>query len=624
MSSVGGSGAKIGQILRTVFPSGTQALDDKSLTELSEAAENGETGPWETIPVFPYDVFAFCAHLIQITGLMGYFEPNPMASEDFGVTSPDDGSKPKLEPLKVVINADQRKLCKKASKDWRKNGSPGTYPIALWKVVHDASDYVIRIKEYQKVHADAFTANPARPRRPAPPWWNAVFELLIIADEACDGIGHFYNAGDGEDSTDFKELASIRIRKSRATEETVTRGEYDMVRARYQVSTLASAADRAVVCVQPKGRVAEVGCTLRNLSRNLSITGPVGAVRCSWQQLAGAPTGQTGESLDILLVPLPHELSALWFKPEAGSEKASRWGNFSVSQDWANNPDNFENVRTLVKDLIKEAQRDVETINAVIFPEYALTFELFSKLMGDVYEATKGSIEFMIAGSSDNCDDEQCNCVLTALWEDKLADMEGEDHQNRIRLVSQKKHHRWRLDKSQIATYGLASSLRSNVQWWEQHSIEQRELNFFQFRSDAVFASLICEDLARNDPCHEILRSVAPNLVFSLLMDGPQLANRWPARYASTLADDPGCTVLTFTSYGLIGRSNENSEYPDSHSVGLLRDSNGLTKEITLSPGKKGILLTLGSELTEDYTIDGRPTKNASSWHFISQKAIGS
>ena len=212
---------------------------------------------------------------------------------------------------------------------------------------------------------------------------------------------------------------------------------------------------------------------------------------------------------------------------------------------------------------------------------------------------------------------------MTALWEDKLAEMAGEDHENRIRLVSQKKHHRWRLDKPQIATYGLASSLRQNVQWWERHSIEQRELNFFQFRRDAVFASLICEDLARNDPCHEILRSVAPNLVFSLLMDGPQLSNRWPARYASTLADDPGCTVLTFTSYGLIGRSNENSDYTDSNSVGLLRDSYGLTKELNLPPNKKGILLTLGSEDKKDYTIDGRPTMNASSWHFISQKAIG-
>lgn len=30
-------------------------------------------------------------------------------------------------------------------------------------------------------------------------------------------------------------------------------------------------------------------------------------------------------------------------------------------------------------------------------------------------------------------------------------------------------------------------------------------------------------------------------------MDGPQLGSRWPGRYAGVLADEPGCSVLTFT-----------------------------------------------------------------------------
>jgi hypothetical protein len=107
-------------------------------------------------------------------------------------------------------------------------------------------------------------------------------------------------------------------------------------------------------------------------------------------------------------------------------------------------------------------------------------------------------------------------------------------------------------------------------------------------------------------------------------MDGPQLGSRWSARYAGTLADDPGCAVLTFTSYGLIQRSNLNSDYPDSHSVGLLRDSSGSTKEIKLTPDHQAVLLTLGSRRVKDKSIDGRETTNASSWHFISQKPISS
>ena len=48
-------------------------------------------------------------------------------------------------------------------------------------------------------------------------------------------------------------------------------------------------------------------------------------------------------------------------------------------------------------------------------------------------------------------------------------------------------------------------------------------------------------DLAQPDPVASIIRQVGPSLVIGLLLDGPQLAERWPARYASVFADDPGC-----------------------------------------------------------------------------------
>ena len=47
------------------------------------------------------------------------------------------------------------------------------------------------------------------------------------------------------------------------------------------------------------------------------------------------------------------------------------------------------------------------------------------------------------------------------------------------------------------------------------------------------WAVLICEDLARQEPAAELIRAVGSNLVIALLMDGPQLNNRWPARYAA-------------------------------------------------------------------------------------------
>lgn len=66
---------------------------------------------------------------------------------------------------------------------------------------------------------------------------------------------------------------------------------------------------------------------------------------------------------------------------------------------------------------------------------------------------------------------------------------------------------------------------------------------------------LVCEDLARQDPAADLIRAVGPNLLIALLMDGPQLSGRWPARYASVLAEDPGTSVLTLTSLGMAERS---------------------------------------------------------------------
>ena len=120
--------------------------------------------------------------------------------------------------------------------------------------------------------------------------------------------------------------------------------------------------------------------------------------------------------------------------------------------------------------------------------------------------------------------------------------------------IIQQKHHRWRLDKSQITQYGLGAQLDPSCDWWEHHSVRSRDLNFIVARDWLAMSVLICEDLARQDPVSDLLRSVGPNLVIALLMDGPQLASRWPGRYATVLADDPGCSVLTLTSLGMTVR----------------------------------------------------------------------
>jgi hypothetical protein len=117
--------------------------------------------------------------------------------------------------------------------------------------------------------------------------------------------------------------------------------------------------------------------------------------------------------------------------------------------------------------------------------------------------------------------------------------------------------------------------------------------------------TLICEDLARADPAMNVIRAVGPNLVIALLMDGPQLATRWPGRYATVLADDPGSAVLSFTSSAMVDRSNWLEPRP-ARSIGLWRDAGGRTQEIALPHESLGVLLTLESVKKHQTTLDSR------------------
>src|SRR5689334_3759654 len=50
----------------------------------------------------------------------------------------------------------------------------------------------------------------------------------------------------------------------------------------------------------------------------------------------------------------------------------------------------------------------------------------------------------------------------------------------------------------------------------------------------------VCQDLAAIDDVAELVRSVGPTVIYTPLLDGPQLSSRRSARYASVLAEDRG------------------------------------------------------------------------------------
>jgi len=94
--------------------------------------------------------------------------------------------------------------------------------------------------------------------------------------------------------------------------------------------------------------------------------------------------------------------------------------------------------------------------------------------------------------------------------------------------------------------------------------------------------------------------------VIALLMDGPQVAGRWPGRYATVVADDPGSSVLTLTSAGM-SWLNKADGYDRSRVIALWKDAHsGRIHEIALPDDACATVLTLWASTTEEFTADGR------------------
>jgi hypothetical protein len=175
----------------------------------------------------------------------------------------------------------------------------------------------------------------------------------------------------------------------------------------------------------------------------------------------------------------------------------------------------------------------------------------------------------------------------------------------------QNKHHRWFLDESQVNQYHLAGALHPSIRWWEAMEVPRRSLQFLELSAGLTLVAVVCEDLARLDEVAELLRDVGPTLVVTILLDGPQLASRWTARYASVLADDPGSAVLTLSASGMVRRSRPPGA-PPSSVVALWKDPTRGLREISLDPGAHGVLISLAATPARRRSADGRrPVDNA-------------
>lgn len=355
--------------------------------------------------------------------------------------------------------------------------------------------------------------------------------------------------------------------------------------------------------VLPKMHTPQSGLTMRAFSHHLALCMP-NEVHCEWHNL---PVNTQGFCLNLLLVPWPKSIHPAQFQP-APVRPNPTIHHGSHEMFTLHGSDFDESCVARLAGILKTASTQVGRIDGVVLPELALKDERHERVKNAVLD--NGSFLISGVGSPSTTKHVGKNCVALDI------PIVGLDFQTNIR---QGKHHRWKLTKSQILQYGLSTHLNPAASWWEHISIAERRLVFVAMRPWLALSVLVCEDLARPDPAGDILRAVGPNLVVSILMDGPQLTDRWSARYATVLADDPGCSVLCLTSVGMAELSKPRPGGTSRpHVVALWKDPERGLIEIELPPGADAIVLNVSVEYKEEWSIDGRSDGNSTGYPILS------
>jgi hypothetical protein len=401
----------------------------------------------------------------------------------------------------------------------------------------------------------------------------ALLQLCAAADEACKGVGL-------PPATDDFEILAWETLDDRGT--------------------LCSGIDPTILRVLPKCHTPKVGMTIRSLSHHLSLI-PAGDVEPHWyifESQKKRSVSTAARTLNLLLVPQPRLVLPGNFKETSGplqNMDKDEFGFFTC--------DVGERVDiSHVAELFDRSLGIAQSVDGVILPELSLAESEYQQLKKVIVEERKA---MLVAGVGDAA--RNGNFGQNYVRFDIPIDIAATCEDDRTFVEPQRKHHRWLLDGVQISQYGLNTNLNARKKWWECIDISKRELAFVSLEPWLTLSVLICEDLARQDPVAEFIRSVGPNLVIALLADGPQLAARWPARYATVLADDPGSSVLTLTSVGMVDLCRGPRRMLEARPVALWKDAlGGGPYELNLPADAEALLLCLGVDYKEEWSADGR------------------
>lgn len=362
--------------------------------------------------------------------------------------------------------------------------------------------------------------------------------------------------------------------------------------------------------VLPKQHCAQVGLTLRSLSHNLAWIRPDG-VDVLWHQSDIFLPELS--MVDFILLPWPLKVSENAFS--SNSRAAGSFGPYAELFDYKPTENkNFKTELTVALEKYKNISKsDIPAI--AVFPELSLTESNFE----DAFDVCEKLEIGLVAGvhvknGSSSRNESRALPQLAAGTNRKL------DSSLLESARVQSKHHRWCLDRNQILQYKLGGTLPSTKPLWENITIPRRVLHFHNLGKWMCFATVICEDLARQEPASDVIRAIGPNLLIALLLDGPQIAPRWGARYASIFADDPGSSVLTLTSRGMCRLSHPQDATVDrSSAIALWRDSIYGERELELH-GEESVagVLTVDCRTREEFTADGRGDRGAAHYPVFS------
>ena len=409
----------------------------------------------------------------------------------------------------------------------------------------------------------------------------AAVDLCTISDEACGGLGV------SSSGSPFLAVAESMC-------EVNERRSYCMK------------IPHAKLAVLGKQHTPQRGCSIRSLTHNLSLYTAT-EIQAIWPAPM-EPDEKGYELFNVLLLPWPTDI-------EEGDFSASGAVGIGTQRYFDYTPKTPRRpaiTAARVTRALARARQNVDRVHAIVLPELALTLDEYVAV--ERVAVREGA--FLVSGvlsptATRSLAMPQNLCMIqpagltTVPAAARMLTSHALDHSRRL----QPKHHRWCLDRRQILQYGLGGRLPASRDCWERTYIDERRIHFITLTEWLTIGTLICEDLARQEPVTEVVRGVGPNLIFALLMDGPQLKSRWSSRYASVLAEDPGCSVLSLTSLGMSRRSRPPSTpaaSDKSHTIALWRDAIYGEEEIALQGGDDACVLSLVCKTSEEFTIDGR------------------